>query len=233
MKKIITQLLISLTLIISLAMLIPQAIAQEILPTPSQEPSPETTENLRERIEKIVEEQKEKVQDLLGTAEVRREGFVGQVVRISEETLTLDSRGVTRIVPLDETVILQRGAAVIKPETIEIGNWALVLGLRRAETFTPRKIIFSSASLRPNPQVVQLGTLKDITSTTLDFQPRGQEEIVSVTFTRTTQFQNNTGAVTKLSEFVEDDQVLLVGYQDDEKTMVTVMRALAPFTKDE
>lgn len=233
MKKIFISLLISLTLVIGLNVLIPQVIAQDASPTPSQEPSPETTDNLRARIEKIVEEQKEKVQSLLGTAEVQRQGFIGQVVRVSETTLTLDSRGVTRIVPLDETVVLQRGTAVIKPETIEIGQWALVLGLRRAETFMPRKIVFSTASPRPDPHLVQLGTLKAISNTTLDFQPRGQEEIISVVFAKTTQFQDSLGVATRLTEFVEDDQVLLVGYQANEKTMATVMRALAPFSKDE
>lgn len=231
MKKIT---ILILSLVVALA-ITAKVFAQtpSVIPSPTavSTPSPATTENLRDRIEKIVQEQKDKVQSLLGQAAVERQGFIGQVVRVSQETVTLDNHGTTRVVPLDGVTLLQ-GTAPVKPETIEIGSWALVLGLKREDSFIPKKIVFSKTSLRPHPHVVYLGSLKAIKTSGVDIQPRGSQDTLTVTLTKATKFQNNAGTATKLSSFVEDDQVLLVGVQtDDTTTAATVIRALAPFNK--
>jgi len=201
-----------------------------IMAQDSAEETQSTTDSLRERIQNIVEQQKEKVQSVLGELSNQRRGFVGQVVRVSEETLGLDVRGATRIVPLDENVILMRNGAEINTESVEVGSWAEVLGIVNNDSFIAKKITFFTTSLLPKPHFVSLGSLKTIKTNSLDFQPRGQETILTVSLNRTTVFQNSEGEETRNTEFVEDDQVLLIGYQENDDTIITVMRALAPFT---
>ena len=204
-----------------------------IMAQDSADETQSTTDSLRERIQNIVEQQKEKVQSVLGELGNQRRGFVGQVVRVSEETLGLDVRGATRIVPLDENVILMRNGAEINTESVEVGSWAEVLGIVNNDSFIAKKITFFTTSLLPKPHFVSLGSLKTIKTNSLDFQPRGQETILTVSLNRTTVFQNSEGEETRNTEFVEDDQVLLIGYQENDNTIITVMRALAPFTPAE
>ncbi|MFH2118549.1 MAG: hypothetical protein ABII10_02340 [Candidatus Paceibacterota bacterium] len=201
--------------------------AQEVDETSTDTPS-ETTNTLRERIEKIVEQQKEKVESVLGEFPNQMRGFVGQVVKVSETTLTLENRGVSRIVPLNEALVLMRSGSKITADKIEIDSWALVLGKMENNSFVPKKISFSVNSLLPKQHIVYLGSVKDITAKKLDFQPRGQEKVITTALTTKTAYQNSEGVITRSSEFVEDDQVLLIGYQDENEIIITVIRALAP-----
>jgi transcriptional regulator of heat shock response len=219
-------------LILAALWLVPTLQAQEI-EEPSVDTSSETTNTLRERIEKIVEQQKENVEAILGEFPNQLRGFVGQVVRVSETTLTLENRGATRIVPLDENVILVRGSNEVAADTIEIDDWALVLGRMEEGTFVPKKITFTQNSLLPDPHVVHLGSIKEIKVRALDLQSRSQEEIITVDLTTNTEYQDSEGGAAQLADFVEDDQVLLIGYQDDGDIIVTTVRALAPFTQGE
>lgn len=190
-----------------------------------------TSETLRERIEKIVEKQKDNVENALGELVNRRRGFVGQVVRVSQETLTINSRGATRVVSLSEAKLMKTNAE-IEPDEVAVDDWVMVLGLTTEDSFTPKKVTLLAKSPRPDPHVTYLGALKEINKSSLEFQVRGQEEIISVDLDSNTKYQDDAGEETELVNFVEDDQVLLVGYTDQEDTIVTVIRALAPFTRE-
>lgn len=210
------------------AMNAPWLLAQNASDGDTQESSESnTTNSLRERIDRIVEEQKDTVRSALNNAPSQRRGFIGQVARVSETTITLHYKNATRVVPL-EGVELMRGAAQIAPETIEVDNWALVLGLASDDSFVPKKITFLTVSPRPKSHVVYLGSLKNIKVRSLDFQPRGQDVILTLTLNNTTQYQDDQGEPAALADFVSDDQVLLIGYEDDTGLFVTTMRALAP-----
>jgi len=215
--------LIAILIIPTISTLKAQEIEEE-----QAENSSETTNTLRERIEKIVEQQKEKTESVLGEYPNQMRGFVGQVTRVSETTLTLDNRGVTRVVPLDENVILMRDDSEVAFDTIEIDSWTTVLGIMDNDSFSPKKITFTKNSLLPNPHVVHLGIIRNIKTRSLDFQPRGQEEIITIDLTNNTEYQNSEGEIIDLDEFIKDDQILLIGYQDNSDTVATVIRALAP-----
>lgn len=190
----------------------------------------ETTESLRDRIEKIVEEQKDKVQSVLEEFSQERRAFIGQVTRVSETTLTVQGRDVTRIVPL-EGVTLMRGNTTITPQNVEVDSWALVLGVTQGDSFIPKKVTLSTPSLRPKTHVVHLGSIANIKARSLDFLPRGQEAILTVALNNTTQYQDDQGEAIRLTDFAEDDQVLLTGYQENETIVVTTIRALAPLSR--
>lgn len=226
-------LLVAATLLLTAPMPVSQSLAQsEPTPTPSIAPT-ETTNSLRERIQNIVEQQKEKVEAVLGEFTNQRRGFIGQVVRVSEETLALEIRGTTRIVPLTGGVLLTRNGAAIQPENIEVGSWAVVMGLMENDTFVAKRIIFTTASPRPNQPIVYLGSLKTLRRNGFDFQPRGQTDSIAITINTSSQFQDNTGETAQFNNFLADDQVLMIGYQSGENIVVTTLRALAPFTRGE
>jgi hypothetical protein len=121
-----------------------------------------------------------------------------------------------------------RSGSEITADTVEIDNWAVVLGLMEGDSFSPKKITFTSTSLLPNPPVVKLGFIKNLKARALDLQARGQEEIVTATLTSTTEYQTSAGQAIELADFAVDDQVLLIGYQTDDKNIATIVRALAP-----
>lgn len=78
--------------------------------------TPTVTEKLKERIDKIVEQRKDKVEQVLGELSNQKRGYLGQVLRVSETTFSLNVQGTTKIVPFDETVKLFKNAKEIKPE---------------------------------------------------------------------------------------------------------------------
>lgn len=199
----------------------------------STDTTPTTTEKLKERIEKIVEQRKEKIETVLGEVSSPKRAFVGQVSRVSETTLTVDVAGLTRIVPMEPSVELVRNNTKIAAENIVVGDWALVMGLWEDDTFTPKKISFSEASLRPKPQIVALGSLKDVKRASVDFQPRGKDEIITLTINTKTRYQDVNGDAVQLSQFVAEDQVLIVGYKDGEQSYATTVRALASFSREQ
>lgn len=195
--------------------------------------TPTTTEKLKERIDKLIEQRKEKIDTVLGEVTSPKRAFVGQVSRVSETTITLNVAGTTRIVPLDSGVTLIKNGKTTAAENIAVDDWALVMGLWEDDTFTPKKIFFSEKSLRPKTQIVALGSLKEVKKTSLQFQARGQEEVLTLTLNSKTRYQDVKGETATLSQFVAEDQVLIIGYKDDDGAYATTIRALASFTKEQ
>ena len=203
--------------------------------------TPTTTEKLKERIEKIVEQRKDKVEQVLGNISSQKKGFIGQVSRVSETTLTLDVIGTTRVVPFDKTVSLLKNTdsanntegKETSTENISVDNWALVMGMWEDDTLTPRKIIIFEKSPRPDTHIVSLGSLQKINKNSIKFQARGKEEVLSITLNNNTNFEDFNGEEATVSRFTEEDQALVVGYKTDKGSYATTIRALAPFSKEE
>lgn len=197
--------------------------------TEETENSPTVLQNLQETLKK----RSEKVDAILEEITSPKRAFVGQVSRVSETTLTLNVAGTTRIVPLEPSVALIKNGKTTTAENIAVDDWALVMGLWEDDAFTPKKIFFSEKSLRPKTQIVALGSLKEVKKTSLQFQARGQEEVLTLTLNTKTRYQDVKGETASLSQFVAEDQVLIIGYKDDEGAYATTIRALASFTKEQ
>jgi hypothetical protein len=229
-KKLIPSLMVLLML--SIGILINKtpllASAQEENP----DNTPTTTEKLKERIEKIVEQRKDKVEKVLGETTSDKKGFVGQVVRVSETTFTLDVYGTTRIVPFDETVELTKNGKKTSAEDVSVDDWATVMGFLEDDSISPRKIILDTESPLPNQIMTNLGSLKEINSKSIEFQSRSEESNKTIIVNSKTKIENYEGEEADLSQFVEEDQVLIVGYIYEDEAYATTIRALAPFTKE-
>lgn len=194
--------------------------------------TPTTTEKLKERIEKIVEQRKDKVEQVLGDATAGKRGFVGQVIRVSETTFTLDVYGTTRVVPFDETVELTKAGKSTNAENVSVDDWATVMGILQDDNFNPRKIIFSTTSPLPDTHLTELGSLKEIKSGSIQFRSRSEESDKTIIVNSKTKIEDFEGEESSLNQFVEEDQVLVVGYIYKDKAYATTIRALAPFTKE-
>jgi hypothetical protein len=195
--------------------------------------APTTTEKLKERIEKIVEQRKDKIEKVLGESSLQKRGFVGQISRVSETTLTLDVFGTNRIVPFDETTELLKNNAEISAENIAVDGWVTVMGIWEDDSINPRKIIFSDKSPLPDQQLVELGSLKEINNRSVVFQSRYSKSETTIYTNSKTTVEDLEGIEADISQLSEEDQVLIVGYKDsDDDSYATTIRALAPFTKE-
>lgn len=191
------------------------------------DPTDPAIQNIKEKYLK-----KDKIDKVLGDISTQRRGFVGQISRVSETTFTLNVNGITRIVPFNEKVQLVKNKQPIKTENVSVDDWALVLGFLEDDSINPKKIEVSSDSPLPKPIFVGLGSLKNIKNRSVDFQPRTGEQIETVIINNQTKIVDYKGEETAFAQLIEEDQVLIVGYKDDDDTYATTIRALAPLAKE-
>ncbi len=206
------------------------AFAQEENSSPTPEPT--TTSNLKEVVNKIVEQRKNKVDQVLNELTNQKKGFVGQVLRVSETTFSLDVYGTTKIVAFDENVKLVKNNQEIKPENVAVDNWATVMGIVEDDEITPKRIEFSEKSPLPKPQLVELGSVKKITAKSIEFQSRSGESTQTIIINNQTNIEDLDGEEASIKDFAEEDQILVVGYTDEDANYATTIRALAPFVKE-
>ena len=198
----------------------------------NQEASDSTTQKLKERIEKIVEEKKQQIQGAISDLSYRKRGFIGEIQRVTEETLTVKNEKGTQIIPLEENLRLLKKDKIIATDEIAVGDWVTILGLIEDDTFAPKRVYVSTHSLLPNTHFIMLGTVEEISSKSLTFKSRAQENSQDFVLNTKTNFQDNEGEETFLKNFDKNMQALLIGYEDDDKKVVTVLRALATFEKE-
>ncbi|MBU0578447.1 hypothetical protein KKE34_00240 [Patescibacteria group bacterium] len=167
------------------------------------------------------------VKKILGELSQQKRGFIGQVERVTKENLTLTNSKGTEIISFSDQVTLLKANKEISIDDVAVDDWLVVMGLIIDDTFTPKRILVSSTTLRPQNHIVILGTIIDQTNSELTLLSRQNEEI-SFDLNKKTQYQDHDGVVSKGSEFIEDLQVLVVGYENDEGKVASVIRTLVP-----
>jgi hypothetical protein len=200
------------------------AIAQEA--TASGSPSPaETTQELKERIQRIVEEKSEQIKGVIDQISQQKRGFIGQVERVTEESLTISNSKGTEIIPFDEQVSLLKSNQEISIDDVAVGDWLVVMGLIVDDTFSPKRILVSSVSIRPKNHLVAMGTIIDQSSKEITILSRQNEEI-SFKISSKTKYQDQSGEAALKNDFIEDIQVLIIGDEDDDGKNGAVVRSL-------
>lgn len=227
-KKVLTFIFtITLTIIVGALSVVTRPLTPVLAQAEEVDPTDPAIQNIKEKYLN-----KDKIDKVLGDISTQRRGFVGQVSRVSETTFTLNVNGITRIVPFDENVQLIKNNQPIKAESVSVDDWALVLGFLEDDSINPKKIEISSGSPLPKPIFVGLGSLKNIKSKSIDFQPRTGEQIETVIINNQTKIEDYEGEETAFAQLIEEDQVLIVGYKNDDDTYATTIRALAPLAKE-
>lgn len=223
MKKIIfiTLLVISLTPALGVSV---QA-ASESASASDSSTSTQTTQKLKERIQRIVEEKSDKIKGAIDQLSQQKRGFIGQVDRVTAESLTVSNIHGTEIIPIDETVTLLKKSEKISVDKIAVGDWLVVMGLIVDDTFEPKRILVSSQTIRPRNHVVSIGTIVDQNSKKITILSRKNENEKFIINSKT-DYQDRTGESVNRNNFENDLQVIIVGYEDKSGKTATVIRSL-------
>lgn len=186
---------------------------------------PSDTQPLKDRIEKKAEE--------ASTIDQKKKAIVGQIERVSEESLTLiNSKGI-QIIPVDETTQLTKAGEAIELADIAIEESAIVLGIIQEESFQPLKIIITEEKLLPDPQKIVIGSLVEISDNQLIIRSRETQEEITFDFVISTRFEDEAGEEINQSALFEEVQLLVAGSiiaqtdTDDETPTAAVVRSLA------
>lgn len=209
-------------------------------PTPTLNPDDLTddktatvNQNLKRMIDKVVEQNKEKVQARLQEIGSRRRGFVGEIKNIREGAITLRTRLGTQIIPTDQGVELLKAGKPITIDKVSVGDWAMVIGATKDDEFIAETVEFLTNSPQPDTQIVQLGTIIDLKKTAITFQSRKDEEIKTYTLAKNFTYQDSEGKKVAATSFSKNTQVLLIAQENEAGAKALLIRALAPFNKTE
>ena len=193
----------------------------------SESPSPaETTQELKERIQRIVGEKSEQIKGVIDQLSQNKRGFIGQVERVTEESLTLTNSKGTEIVPFDDQITLLKANREISIDDVAIDDWLVVMGIIIDDTFSPKRILVSSISLRPKNHIITLGTIIEQSSKKITILSRQNEEM-NFDISTKTEYQDQGGESISNNEFIKDIQVLIVGDEDDDGKNASIIRSLA------
>jgi hypothetical protein len=206
-----------------------QVFAQEEVTATTTEtasPSSETTQNLKERIEKIVSEKKEQIKEVVTELATQKRGFVGEVTRVAEDAMSIKTLKTTEIVSLDERTTFKEGSQEISTNDIEVGSWVVVMGLVNEQSFLPVRVLVSDETLRPLDHVIELGAITDIDNSGVILAPRSGESQIEFSFTKNTSLEDLNGEEIDLDDIEEDMQALVVAYQDEDEKVLKRVRVL-------
>jgi len=194
--------------------------------------SGKTTQELKKRIEKVVEEKKQEVNEVVAKLSTKKRGFVGRIARVTSETITLETHRGVLIVPLSENVSVTKNGKDASIDDIAVDEWAIALGVEENGTFEPRFVMVSSKSLLPPEPVVLLGTLESLNSKELVIISRSNNEEQSIIVTNNTLFEDSDGTEIDSDLFEKDLTVLVTGFQDEDGITGTTIRSLAPLSAE-
>ena len=204
-------------------------IAQAQSPTPSDEPTPSetTTQNLRERIEKVVKEKQHQIKGVIDNISFQKQGFVGQLERLNEESLTVKTTSGTRIIPINEEVTFVKNSKNIKVADLAVDNWLVVMGYLEDDTFSPKRILVSTTTLRPKSYTVQLGSIQEISKSEITFLPRSDGEPIEIALSKSSKYQDIDGQKILKTNLSKDLQALVIHYNDDGDHILKTIRLLS------
>jgi hypothetical protein len=193
--------------------------------TQSAAPS-ETTQNLKERIERVVKDKQDQIKGVIDNLSTPQRGFIGQVQRVSQEALTVRNPKGVHIIPINSQVEIDKAGDTISIDEVAVDEWALIMGQVEDNTFVPKRIEISTQTLRPRTYAVVLGSVSDISASSITVLPRSKDETVSYSLRTSTDYQDLEGSPLTRTNITEGMQILLVGYQDDDENVATTIQAL-------
>lgn len=211
----------------------------EASPDPSPSPedeellSPEVIQKNKERLQRALQNQSEKIKGVLDELGSRKKGMVGEVQRVSETSITIKTNKATQIIAMSPNTKINKGTRGIDIDDIAVGEWAIVVSSEEDDTLVPELVNISTVSLRPNPQIVTLGSVTSINAlrTQLTVQTRAESEEKTFVLNRNTQYEDVNGNPAKVTNLSEDVQVLVVAQEESDGVIVSRVRLLVPLTQ--
>ncbi|NCN03805.1 MAG: hypothetical protein GW942_01880 [Candidatus Pacebacteria bacterium] len=226
MKNNLSKIALAITLIITLSLGLISTVQAEESVVLDASLSSKTTQKLKERIEKIVEEKKDQIKGIIDNLDSTKQGFIGEVSRISEEAITIKTNKSTRILPITTEVELLQDGEQVELSDIAVENWLLVMGIIEDDTFNPIRILVSDKSLRPLPSYITIGSISSIEKSELIVIPRSGEEETSVSLDNETIYEDLNGEEIERIDIEEDTQALIVALDDEGEKIAKRVRIL-------
>jgi len=187
-----------------------------------------TNQEIKKRIDRVIEEKKQEVAGALADINTKKRGFVGPIERVSGSSLTITTHKGSLILPLTESVKVLKKSKEIAITDLAVGNLVVAIGIETDGMFEPKFILTSDDIIEPSTRIVLLGTLTTIEKSNVTLLTRGTNETKDVVIGKTTDFQNSDGSEIAASLFAEDLTILVVGIEDEDGLTATTIRSLAP-----
>ena len=189
----------------------------------------QTTQKLKDRIDKIIEQRREQVKGVVDDLSQTKRGFVGQVLRVTQTALTLKNDKEQVILNITPAIFLTKDGKKATIDDVAVGDWGIAIGYK-TQDFTVKRIILSSHTLLPHTYETLIGTVQNVTRNTVTFLPRGTQTPVTFTINKNTPLQDETDKpLNSYKDITPDVQYLVIDYTDaSSQKVVTLLRALVP-----
>ncbi len=205
--------------------------------TPTPSPSPDTEDavldvNAKQTIEEIkkrIEKNRSKVQGTIDDLLQKRRGFIGEVLRVTGESITVENADGTTIIALSQGVTVTKDDEAIQVDDIAVGNWAIVMGSVQDDvSIEPQFVEIYEETLQPEPKTVELGTITNINASEITLTSRSTGEKLVIELSTSTEYQNADGTEISRTDFEEDMNCLITGTISDGSIEALTVRSLAP-----
>lgn len=184
-----------------------------------------------DNIKKVIQEKKTELSTVGANLRMKR-AFLAKVTRVSEETLTITNYAGSRIIPLDEAVIIEKNNKEIKIDEVAIDTWVAIQGDLVDDNLKILKIIAYDKDFTPKQKVISIGSITSLGRNDLKFQARSGENEFNFSLNKDTVYQDVNGEKVAWSDFYEDLQCIVVAFADKNGNYsVSTIRALSSFDK--
>jgi hypothetical protein len=202
-------------------------------PTPTVAPpsDEETTENLKERIDSVLKSRTNQVKGVIDEMTLQKRGFIGEVDRVIEKTVTVKNLKGTEILTIDPTVVILRDNKKATIDDIAVGDWVIAIGYTNNQTFTLRRLLVSTTTLMPKTYETVIGTAKTVTKTQLTLTPRTDADPLVYQLNKDTHYEDDQAKTLKQTDIKSDSQYLVISYTNLEKKIATFIKSLAASIK--
>lgn len=190
------------------------------------EASPSATKSLKDRIEKVVDEKKDQVEQKVTESTAAKRGFIGRIDRVSEEAITLVNAKGTQVIPLSPELELVKDDQEANIEDLAVDDWVTVLGIQNDKDFEPLRIVISEDQLSPRPQVVAIGSIASFNSSQVTLKSRQDDSEVEFDLNNNTDYKNIEDEDIAIADLFEDMQCLIAGYTSGDEGEVNTNHAL-------
>ena len=221
---------ITICLLLIAALSANSVLAQESTPSASEQ----STQNLKTRIEKVVQEKREQIKGVIEKIYQKKRGFIAQVQRVSTGALTVKNAKGVEILPIDEkSVTILKNNKEISLDEIAVENWVVIMGIQEQESFTIKRILVSEENLWPKDFHISIGTVEKIDSRKISILLRSNQEQVEFLLNKNTKYQDLNGNDLTLKTIKPETQVLIIGYKDKDLNTATTIKSLAVSAADD
>lgn len=204
--------------------------ATKTSPSPTVTPpsDEQTTENLKQRIDTVLKTRTDQVKGTIDELTQHKRGFIGQVERVIEKTVTVKNTKGTEILTIDPSVVVLRDNKKATLDDIAVGDWVIALGYNTDQAFTLRRLIVSTTSLMPRTYETVIGNVQTVTKTQVTLTGA---DSTPYQLNKDTHYEDAQGVALKLTDIKKDSQYLVISYTDQDKKIAILVKSLVATQK--